>query len=122
MLNKLRLLTPGPTPLPEDVRLALSRDMIHHRKQDFMRLMEGIQLTSSIFRHIRTGVASTCSEPEPCARPCPCFFAPGERCYGGRRKAGERWRNSRAAGCGYLYRLSRAAVTAIGARRAGRAS
>ena len=26
MLNKVRLLTPGPTPLPERVRLTLARD------------------------------------------------------------------------------------------------
>ena len=43
MLNKLKLLTPGPTPLPEDVRLALAKDMIHHRKADFVRIMERIQ-------------------------------------------------------------------------------
>ncbi|MFP4257659.1 MAG: pyridoxal-phosphate-dependent aminotransferase family protein [Desulfovermiculus sp.] len=43
MLNKQRLLTPGPTSLPEDVRLALARDMIHHRKQDFVRLMQRVQ-------------------------------------------------------------------------------
>ena len=43
MLNKLRLLTPGPTPLPEEVRLALSRDMIHHRKKDFKKLMASLQ-------------------------------------------------------------------------------
>ena len=30
MFNKPRLLTPGPTPLPERVRLALAQDMIHH--------------------------------------------------------------------------------------------
>jgi aspartate aminotransferase-like enzyme len=43
MLNKQRLLTPGPTSLPEDVRLALAQDMIHHRKQDFVRLMQRVQ-------------------------------------------------------------------------------
>ncbi|GAB1410148.1 alanine--glyoxylate aminotransferase family protein [Desulfovibrionales bacterium] len=43
MRNKLRLLTPGPTPLPEEVRLALAKDMIHHRKADFIRIMERIQ-------------------------------------------------------------------------------
>lgn len=43
MLNKLRLLTPGPTPLPEEVRLALARDMIHHRKSEFKKLMGEIQ-------------------------------------------------------------------------------
>lgn len=43
MLNKPRLLTPGPTPLPENVRLALSRDMIHHRKDEFKALMNDVQ-------------------------------------------------------------------------------
>lgn len=43
MLNKLRLLTPGPTPLPEEVRIALSKDMLHHRKADFKNIMLSIQ-------------------------------------------------------------------------------
>ena len=43
MQNKLRLLTPGPTPLPERVRLTLAKDMIHHRKQDFMDVMARVQ-------------------------------------------------------------------------------
>lgn len=43
MLNKYRLLTPGPTPIPERVRLALAKDMIHHRKPDFKALMAEVQ-------------------------------------------------------------------------------
>lgn len=43
MLNKLRLLTPGPTPLPEEVRLALARDMVHHRKPRFRDMLRRIQ-------------------------------------------------------------------------------
>lgn len=43
MLNKFRLLTPGPTPLPERVRLALARDMIHHRKSEFKAVMGRVQ-------------------------------------------------------------------------------
>lgn len=43
MLNKIRLLTPGPTPLPETVRLALARDMLHHRKKDFQQIMFAVQ-------------------------------------------------------------------------------
>lgn len=39
MLNKYRLLTPGPTPLPERVRLAMAQDMIHHRKPAFKALL-----------------------------------------------------------------------------------
>ncbi|MBQ7457386.1 MAG: alanine--glyoxylate aminotransferase family protein [Desulfovibrio sp.] len=43
MLSKSRLLTPGPTPLPERVRLALAKDMIHHRKEDFHGIMERVE-------------------------------------------------------------------------------
>ncbi len=42
MLNKTRLLTPGPTPLPERVRLAMARDMIHHRKSAFKEILRGM--------------------------------------------------------------------------------
>jgi aspartate aminotransferase-like enzyme len=42
VLNKQRLLTPGPTPLPESVRLAVAADMIHHRKAGFRAMMEEI--------------------------------------------------------------------------------
>lgn len=43
MLNKPRMLTPGPTPLPENVRLAMAQDMIHHRKAEFKGIMEETQ-------------------------------------------------------------------------------
>lgn len=43
MQNKLRLLTPGPTPIPEEVRLELARDMLHHRKPNFTSIMQEIQ-------------------------------------------------------------------------------
>lgn len=43
LLNKMRLLTPGPTPLPEEVRLALATDMIHHRKDEFKAIMAEAQ-------------------------------------------------------------------------------
>lgn len=40
---KTRLLTPGPTPLPEAVRLTLAMDMVHHRKAGFTALLGEIQ-------------------------------------------------------------------------------
>lgn len=43
MLHKHRLLAPGPTPLPEEVRLAMARDMVHHRKPPFKKLLREIQ-------------------------------------------------------------------------------
>ncbi len=43
MLHRPRLLTPGPTPLPERVRLAMASDMIHHRKPAFKALFGRVQ-------------------------------------------------------------------------------
>lgn len=43
MFNKTRLLTPGPTPLPERVRLSMAQDMIHHRKDAFKEIMHSVQ-------------------------------------------------------------------------------
>ena len=43
MRHKTRLLTPGPTMLPDRVRLAMAADMIHHRKADFKALLAEIQ-------------------------------------------------------------------------------
>lgn len=34
-----RLMTPGPTPVPEAARLAMARTLIHHRTADFRRLL-----------------------------------------------------------------------------------
>lgn len=42
-MTKMRLLTPGPTPLPESVRLTLAMDMVHHRKAGFTALLGEIQ-------------------------------------------------------------------------------
>ena len=43
MLNKERLLTPGPTELAPRVKAALGRDMIHHRKDPFREVMHRTQ-------------------------------------------------------------------------------
>jgi len=43
MLQKQRLLTPGPTPIPERVRLVMAQDMIHHRKPEFKKAMARVQ-------------------------------------------------------------------------------
>ncbi len=40
MQNHLRLLTPGPTAIPDRVRLAMAMPMIHHRKPEFKTIME----------------------------------------------------------------------------------
>jgi aspartate aminotransferase-like enzyme len=94
MLNKLRLLTPGPTPLPEEVRLALAKDMIHHRKQDFVRVMERIQPgLQYLFGTTQQVLPLSCSGTGAMHAAVTNLFAPGEKVLvveGG--KFGERWR------------------------------
>ncbi len=43
MLQKTRLLTPGPTPIPSRVRLRMAQEMLHHRKSDFKNIMLALQ-------------------------------------------------------------------------------
>ncbi len=43
MLLHSRLLTPGPTPVPDRVRLAMAEPIIHHRKPEFKNIMEQTQ-------------------------------------------------------------------------------
>ncbi len=43
MINKNRLLTPGPTPIPDRIRLVMAQDMLHHRKPAFKDIMQRLQ-------------------------------------------------------------------------------
>lgn len=94
MLNKLRLLTPGPTPLPEEVRLALAKDMIHHRKADFARIMEQVQSgLQYLFKTTNQVLPLSCSGTGAMFAAVANLFAPKEAVLvieGG--KFGERWR------------------------------
>lgn len=94
MLNKLKLLTPGPTPLPEEVRLALAKDMIHHRKADFVRIMEHIQPDLQyLFGTKEQVLPLSCSGTGAMYAAVSNLFARGEKVIvveGG--KFGERWR------------------------------
>lgn len=94
MLNKLRLLTPGPTPLPERVRLALARDMIHHRKQAFMDIMARVQeRLRLLFGTAGPVLPLSCSGTGAMTAAAYGLFTPGQRVLvvdGG--KFGQRWR------------------------------
>lgn len=39
---KARIFTPGPTPLPERVKLAQAKDIVHHRTGEFSRMFEQV--------------------------------------------------------------------------------
>lgn len=94
MLNKVRLLTPGPTPLPERVRLALARDMIHHRKSEFKAVMRRVQEQLRVLFGTEGPVLPlSCSGTGAMTAAAHSLFAPGEKVLvveGG--KFGQRWR------------------------------
>ena len=93
MNNKLRLLTPGPTPIPEEVRLALARDMIHHRKPEFEAVMREVQTgLGELFGTNEPVLTLSSSGTGAMVAAVSNLFAPGERVLvveGG--KFGERW-------------------------------
>jgi len=94
MVQKLRLLTPGPTPLPEAVRLALAEDMIHHRKEGFVRVMERLQpRLQRLFGTQEQVLPLSCSGTGAMVAAVSSLFAPKDKVLvveGG--KFGERWR------------------------------
>jgi aspartate aminotransferase-like enzyme len=93
MLNKQRLLTPGPTPLPEEVRLAMARDMIHHRKPAFLPVMQDVREgLKYLFGTTQEVMPLSCSGTGAMAAAVTNLFAPGEKilCIEG-GKFGERW-------------------------------
>lgn len=93
MFQKTRLLTPGPTPLPEDVRLELSRDMIHHRKKDFQNLMFSVQKKlKTLFGTKNEVLPLACSGTGAMNAAALSLFSTGDKVLvveGG--KFGERW-------------------------------
>ena len=93
MLNKLRLLTPGPTPLPERVRLALAKDMIHHRKGQFHAIMRHVQeQLGELFGTTQPVLLLSSSGSGAMTAAVYSLFSPGERVVVvNAGKFGERW-------------------------------
>lgn len=93
MLNKPRLLTPGPTPLPDRVRLAMAGDMIHHRKPVFKAIMNEVREGLAGMFGTAQPVLPLCSSGTGAMVAAVCnLFAPGEKVLvveGG--KFAERW-------------------------------
>lgn len=94
MLQKIRLLTPGPTPIPETVRLAMARDMIHHRKGEFVDKMHQVQTQlRQLFGTEGPVLPLACSGTGAMTAAVFSLFAPGERvAVVEAGKFGERWR------------------------------
>ena len=80
MLHKNRLLTPGPTPLPERVRLAMAADMIHHRKPEFKALLGRVQTgLRELFGTAQPVLPLACSGTGAMTAAVANLFAPGEK-------------------------------------------
>ncbi len=95
MLNKPRLLTPGPTPLPERVRLAMAQDMIHHRKAPFKAIMaETQELLQKLFGTSQVVLPLSCSGTGSMTAAVHGLFKAGEKVIiVDAGKFGERWNN-----------------------------
>jgi aspartate aminotransferase-like enzyme len=93
MLNKQRLLTPGPTEIPPRVKAALGRDMIHHRKDAFREIMHRIQ--PELGRLFGTGqpvLPLACSGTGAMQAAVSNLFRPGDRVLVAKAgKFGQRW-------------------------------
>jgi len=79
MLQQQRLLTPGPTPIPPAVRLAMAGEMIHHRKAAFKEVVHkvGRQL-QTLFGTSQPVLPLSCSGTGAMTAAVFCLFAPGE--------------------------------------------
>ncbi|MEG2173498.1 MAG: aminotransferase class V-fold PLP-dependent enzyme, partial [Desulfovibrionaceae bacterium] len=94
MLQKHRLLTPGPTPIPDRVRLVMAQAMIHHRKPEFKAVMQRIQKPlQELFGAHSPVLTLACSGTGVMTAAVHCLFQPKEKVLiveAG--KFAERWR------------------------------
>ena len=90
---KRRLFTPGPTPLPEEVRLSQAREIIHHRTSEFKRILEEVEdRLKYVFRTDNEVFLFTSSGTGAMEAAVANLFSPGDEVLvvrGG--KFGERW-------------------------------
>lgn len=91
--TKVRLLTPGPTPVPERVALAMARPILHHRSKAYQTLFEGVRRDLKWLlqteQEVLTFAASGSGAMEGAVTN---FLSPGDKAIvvdGG--KFGERW-------------------------------
>ena len=94
VMNKFRLLTPGPRPVPEDTLLELARPVFFHRWRQFRELFaEVLEDLNYIFRTKNPVLTLTAPAPAAWKRRSRtvCRRAQGDLLITGRW--GERWRN-----------------------------
>ncbi len=92
-LNKVRLLTPGPTEIPDRVRLAMANPMIHHRKPEFVKILQETQtLLQELFGTKEVVLPLACSGTGAMTAAVHNLFNVGEKVLViNAGKFGERW-------------------------------
>ncbi|HET6271938.1 MAG TPA: alanine--glyoxylate aminotransferase family protein [Bacteroidota bacterium] len=90
---KKRLFTPGPTPVPEKIMLAMAEPIIHHRNPEFGEVMERVNAhLKYLFQTAQPVLTLTCSGTGGVEATFVSLFSPGDTIIavnGG--KFGERW-------------------------------
>jgi aspartate aminotransferase-like enzyme len=99
MLQQQRLLTPGPTPIPAEVRLAMAGEMIHHRKPAFKNVLRTVRgQLQTLFGTSQPVLPLSCSGTGAMTAAAFCLFAPGETVLVAEAGVfGERWREIAAS-------------------------
>lgn len=94
-VSKMRLLTPGPTPIPDRVRLVMAEPMIHHRKAAFKEALAECQtLLKMLFGTNQVVLPLSCSGTGSMVAAVHALFQPGETVLVAEAgKFGERWAN-----------------------------
>ncbi len=92
-MPKRFLVAPGPTPVPEDARLAMAASLIHHRGPEFKAIFEEVR-ENLAWAHQTSGevVTLTCSGTGGFEAALTAFTKPGDTIVSvGGGKFGERW-------------------------------
>lgn len=92
-LQSIRLLTPGPTPIPDRVRLAMAEPMVHHRTPIFKDALAEIQvMLKELFATEQVVLPLACSGTGVMTAAVHGLFQPGEKVLVAEAgKFGERW-------------------------------
>ncbi len=92
-IYKMRLLTPGPTPIPDSVRLVMAEPMVHHRKDAFKdALAENQIMLKKLFGTSQEVLTLSSSGTGAMVAAVHGLFAPGETVLVAQAgKFGERW-------------------------------
>ena len=78
-MRKYRILTPGPTPLPEEVKAALFREPLYHRSQAFKNVVKEIQENfKKLLKTKRVPIILSSSGTGAMEASVVNFFKPGE--------------------------------------------